>query len=384
MKELIKEKKLLICVGAGGVGKTSLSATIGLQAAIMGRKVLVLTIDPAKRLANSLGLKEFGNTETKIDLSLTGLPAVEGELWAMMLDGQKTFDELIENLADDEETRKRILENNIYQGITDTIVGNQEYMATEKLYDVVSSGRYDLVVLDTPPVKNALDFLDSPGRMARFVDKRVMKWFLTTKVKKKGLLNRLLTGTSSALFRLLGYIFGQEFLEDIAVFFVNFRDLYEGFQERHSAVEKIFRDQDTAFLIVCAPHDPALEVANFFLNELKNRNMHTPAVIANQCHIAEFDAPDPQEFLSAEASALMQDLGAHTDSTLLARMRTAHKRLRNLCKEEESLLKKLRSNLQSHQQLFRIPRFHGEVHDIGSLNKVGQALLHQDQLGKKC
>ena len=384
MKDLIKENKLLICVGAGGVGKTSLSATIGLQAAIMGRKVLVLTIDPAKRLANSLGLNEFGNEETKIDLSATGLQEVEGELWAMMLDGQKTFNELIENLAEDEETRKKILENNIYQGITDTIVGNQEYMATEKLYDVVSSGRYDLVVLDTPPVKNALDFLDSPGRMARFVDKRVMKWFLTTKVKKKGLLNRLLNGTSSALFRLLGYIFGQDFLEDIAVFFVNFRDLYEGFQERHSAVEKIFRDRETAFLIVCAPHDPALEVANFFLEELKNRNMHTPAVIVNQCHIAEYDNPDPQEFLAEESSKLIQDLVPYTDSTLLARMKTAHKRLRNLAKAEDILLKKLRTNLQSHQRLCRIPRFHGEVHDIHALNKVGMALLNQENVGKKC
>ena len=222
MKELIENKKLLICVGAGGVGKTSLSATIGLQAAIMGRKVLVLTIDPAKRLANSLGLEKFGNTETKIDLS--SVDGARGELWAMMLDGQKTFDELIANLSDDEETKQRILNNNIYQGITDTIVGNQEYMATEKLYDVVSSGRYDLVILDTPPVKNALDFLDSPGRMARFVDKRVMKWFLTSKTKKKGLLNRLLTGTSAVLFKILGYIFGQEFLEDIAVFFINFRE----------------------------------------------------------------------------------------------------------------------------------------------------------------
>ena len=189
---------------------------------------------------------------------------VSGELWAMMLDGKKTFDELIDKLADNEETKERILNNNIYKGITDTIVGNQEYMATEKLYDVVSSGRYDLIVLDTPPVKNALDFLDSPGRMARFVDKRIMKWFLSSKEKKRGFFNRIISVTSSALFKLLGNIFGQEFLEDIAIFFINFRDLYEGFQERHSAVEKLFRSKHTAFLIICAPHKPALEVADFF------------------------------------------------------------------------------------------------------------------------
>ena len=377
MKDLIENKNLLICVGAGGVGKTSLSATIGLQGAIMGRKVLVLTIDPAKRLANSLGLEKFGNTETKIDLS--SIDGVRGELWAMMLDGQKTFDELISNLSDDEETKERILNNNIYQGITDTIVGNQEYMATEKLYDVVSSGRYDLVILDTPPVKNALDFLDSPGRMARFVDKRVMKWFLTSKTKKKGLLNRLLTGTSAVLFKILGYIFGQEFLEDIAVFFINFRDLYEGFQDRHSAVEQIFRDDGTSFLIVCAPHEPALEVADFFLRELRNRSMHTPAVIANQCHQAKYDNLDPLSLLKEQAEEKGQGLDEHTSSTLLARMKTAHRRLRSLAKEESRLLSLLHKKLQSDQQMYRIPRFHGEVHDIHALNKVGAALLNQQE-----
>ena len=377
MIDLIQNKKLLICVGAGGVGKTSLSATIGLQAAIMGRKVLVLTIDPAKRLANSLGLEKFGNTETKIDLS--SIEGVQGELWAMMLDGQKTFDELIANLSDDEETKQRILNNNIYQGITDTIVGNQEYMATEKLYDVVSSGRYDLVILDTPPVKNALDFLDSPGRMARFVDKRVMKWFLTSKTKKKGLLNRLLTGTSAVLFKILGYIFGQEFLEDIAVFFINFRDLYEGFQERHSAVEQIFRDKGTSFLIVSAPHEPALEVADFFLKELRNRNMHTPAVIANQCHQAKYDDIDPESLLKERVQTKVQGLQEHTSSTLLARMKTAHRRLRSLAKEESRLLSVLQKKLKSDQKMYRIPRFHGEVHDIHALNKVGKALLHQQE-----
>lgn len=377
MKDLIENKKLLICVGAGGVGKTSLSATIGLQAAIMGRKVLVLTIDPAKRLANSLGLEKFGNTETKIDLS--SIDGVQGELWAMMLDGQKTFDELIANLSDDEETKQRILNNNIYQGITDTIVGNQEYMATEKLYDVVSSGRYDLVILDTPPVKNALDFLDSPGRMARFVDKRVMKWFLTSKTKKKGLLNRLLTGTSAVLFKILGYIFGQEFLEDIAVFFINFRDLYEGFQERHSAVEQIFRDKGTSFLIVCAPHEPALEVADFFLRELSNRKMHTPVVIANQCHQAKYDDLDPTSLLGTSVQEKTHGLTEHTSSTLLARMKTAHRRLRSLAKEESRLLSLLQKKLKSDQKMVRIPRFHGEVHDIYALNKVGTALLHQQE-----
>jgi len=270
LEELLETKRLFICVGAGGVGKTSMAASIGLRAAIKGKKVLVLTIDPARRLANSLGLKHFGNDETKIDLST--LKNVEGELWAMMLDGRKTFDDLIHRLAPDEATKNAILSNNIYKSITDTIVGNQEYMATEQLYNVINSGLYDLVVLDTPPVKNALDFLDSPGRMARFVDKRVMKWFLKP-YEEKRIFGKLIAGTSAALFRLLSYIFGREFIEDITIFFQHFRDLYEGFQERHIAVERLFREEKTAFLIISAPHEPAIEVAEFFLKELQKRSL---------------------------------------------------------------------------------------------------------------
>ena len=373
MKKLIESQKLLICVGAGGVGKTSLSATIGLQAALMGRKVLVLTIDPAKRLANSLGLKQFGNTETKIDLSTMG--EVKGELWAMMLDGKKTFNDLIDKLSKDEQTKRSILNNNIYQSITETIVGNQEYMATEKLYDVVTSGRYDLVVLDTPPVKNALDFLDSPGRMARFVDKRVMKWFLTSKEGEKRLISRLLAGSSAVLFKLLGYVFGQDFLEDIAIFFSNFRDLYEGFQERHSAVEALFRDHKTCFVIVCAPHKPALEVAEFFLRELKKRKMRNPGVIVNQRHAAKFKLLNSQQFLADTCAALSKDLSPHTASALLARLSVAHKRLYRLSLEEDALVLELSKLLGRQQMLWSIPRMHGEVHDLHGLAQVGDHLL---------
>ena len=195
---------------------------------------MVLTIDPAKRLANSLGLQEFGNDEVEIDIESirqkVGLDSNQdkiddspkdtmqqsGSLWAMMLDGQHTFDKLIEKLASSEEQKQAIFNNNIYKGITDSIVGNQEYMATEKLYDVITSGKYDLVVLDTPPVKNALDFLDSPGRMAKFVDKKNYAVVLTPYEESQSrsrlsLFRRLISGTSAALFKLLSHIFGKDF-----------------------------------------------------------------------------------------------------------------------------------------------------------------------------
>jgi anion-transporting ArsA/GET3 family ATPase len=372
LEQLVMEQRLLICVGAGGVGKTSVAASIGLRAAIMGRKVLVLTIDPARRLANSLGLSQFGNDETQIDLAPLG--EIEGELWAMMLDGRKTFDELINRLSKDAETRDAILSNNIYQGITDTIVGNQEYMATEKLYDVVVSGRYDLVVLDTPPVKNALDFLDSPGRMARFVDRRVMKWFLAPYEEKK-VFGKLIAGTSAALFRLLGYIFGKEFLEDISVFFQNFRNLYEGFQQRHMAVEQLFRSGETAFLVICAPHEPAIEVAGFFLSELSRRRMPNPGVVVNQRHLVRFEGIDQDEGLGELAEELEEGLENHTAQRLLARLHSAHRRLCALNVHEARLVRSLETKMSGSQVLWTVPRIQGEVHDIHALNKLGLLLF---------
>lgn len=372
ISQLLTEKRLLICVGAGGVGKTSMAATMGVHAAMMGRKVLVLTIDPAKRLANSLGLHEFGNEETQIDLGPLG--ETKGELWAMMLDGKHAFHELIDRVAEDEATKQAIYENNIYQSIADTIVGNQEYMATEKLYDVIHLGGYDLVILDTPPVKNALDFLESPGRMAQFVDKRIMQWFLADG-KDRGMLRRLISGTSSKIFGLLGHIFGKDFLEDIAVFFQHFKELYEGFQERHQAVEALFRDSRTGFLIVFSPTEPAVEVAKFFVEQLKTRKMPLLGAIANQCHRATPRSEDSNEQLQKLCESHSTDLAGDTVNRMMARMRSAHNRLLMLQSYEQDLVSSVQRGLTSHQGLHLVPKIKGEVHDLPALFKVGQFLM---------
>ena len=370
--EELFQKKLVICVGAGGVGKTSMAAAIGVEAALRNKKVLVLTIDPAKRLANSLGLQEFGNEARQIDLYSLGVGT--GELWAMMLDGQHAFHELIERVTDDEKTKKDIYSNNIYQSIAETIVGNQEYMATEKLYDVVQSGKYDFIILDTPPVKNALDFLESPGRMAQFVDKRVMKWFLHGGERKR-LLGRLLSGTSGALFRLLGHVFGKEFLEDIAIFFNHFKELYEGFHERHQAVEQLFRDKKTSFVIVCAPTEPAVEVAQFFVRELRKRKMPLVGVIANQCHLLQGKKSEIPEDLQEGIKVLGDDISDKVASVFSARLTMAYRRLGMLHDFEQELIEGIIKDLHQDQFVQRIPRLAGEVHDIEALHKVGQFLF---------
>ncbi|MFT4974155.1 MAG: anion-transporting ArsA/GET3 family ATPase [Myxococcota bacterium] len=372
LAKIIAEKQLLICVGSGGVGKTSMAAAIGVDAARRGRRVLVLTIDPARRLANSLGLERFGNQETRIDLGELGQHG--GELWAMMLDPQRTFDELIRRVATDPARQQAILDNHVYQNIADTIVGNQEYMATEKLYDVVSSGRFDLVVLDTPPVKNALDFLESPGRMARFVDKRIMKWFLTPYDEGR-VFGRLLMGTSAVLFRLLSYIFGREFLGDLSEFFLHFRDLYEGFQDRHSAVLEMFHSDKTAFLVVTAPSRPATDVALFFIKELRSRKMPSVGVVVNQRHETLGMVLSPDEVLGERAAALSSGLAAHTAGAVLARLGAAHRRLRELSHYEESMISELVEAITAQQDIWQVPRLPGEVHDLQALATVGGLLL---------
>jgi anion-transporting ArsA/GET3 family ATPase len=352
-------------VGSGGVGKTTTAAAIGLKAATEGRKVLVLTIDPARRLANSLGLSQFGNDETKITLE----SSIKGELWAMMLDTQSTFDALIERVSPDEGTRERILNNRVYRHMSDSFGGSQEYMATEQLYEVVVSGRYDLVVLDTPPVKNALDFLESPGRLVRFLDKRILSWFLTPYEEKRSL-SRIFRSTSAMIFKLLGYVFGREFLDELAEFLFIFRDLYDGFRERHEAVIALFSKAGTTFVVVTAPNGPSVAVAQYFLEELKARTMPCAGVLINQMHPVFGKVADPSLVLGTLASTLSEDLGPHTAKQLLARLGANHRRLLGLSLAEQEISRDLETKLGPSQKLWHIPRLEGEVHDLKALGRV--------------
>ncbi len=365
LNELFASHKLIICVGSGGVGKTTTAAAIGLQAAKEGRRVMVLTIDPARRLANALGLQQFGNEETRIRLD----DEVSGELWAMMLDTQSTFDGLICRVSPDLETQDRILNNRVYRHISDSFGGSQEYMATEQLYDVVMSKRYDLVVLDTPPVKNALDFLESPGRLVQFLDKRILSWFLGP-YEETRVFGRLFRGTSALVFKLLGYIFGREFLDELAEFLFIFRDLYDGFRDRHQAVLKLFELDTTTFAVVCAPNEPSVAVAGYFLTELKSRSMPCAGVLMNQMHPTLGRSIDPSSVLRSLSEEHADDLDQDTVNQFLARIKINHRRLTGLSTAEQGLAASLHPMLEPHQSLWQIPRLEGEVHDIEALGRV--------------
>jgi len=377
--ELLRSRSLVVCVGSGGVGKTSVAASMALWGALQGRKVMVLTIDPARRLGNALGLKKFGNEETPIDLADLGVePAPGGELWAMMLDTRSAFDNLIRRMAPDPLTADRILANPIYRVMSSTFAGTQEYMAGEMLYDLAASERYDLVVLDTPPVKNALDFLEAPSRLTRFFDPGIIKWFLTPYDERK-VFGRIVAGTSAVVFRLLGFIFGRDFLEGLSEFLLLFTEMVEGFRERHEEVMSLMSSRETAFVTVCAPTVPSLEVASFFARELRSRKLPRGGTVVNQVHACGDEALDARDLLGELAAEAATGLPAGTSARLLARLGAAHARLREVARRERQLVDDLASRLDAAGGfLVELPRLEGEVHDLGALRALGGYLFEDD------
>ena len=370
---LIRERGIIVCVGSGGVGKTTTAAAIGVEAARQGRRVLVLTIDPARRLANALGLPSFGNEVRRIELPEA---APGGELHACMLDTQATFDDLVHRLAPDDATRAAIFGNRIYRVVSDNFAGSQEYMATERLYDVHRSGEYDLIVLDTPPVKNALDFIEAPGRLARFVDRQIVKWFLTPYDEKR-VFGRVLVGTSSVVFRLLGMIFGREFLVELSGFFQAFRELMDGFHERHAAVTRLFADPGTAFLVVCAPNEPSVDVAGFFHDELLARHLPLAGFVLNQVHRCHDGDLSSRALLAPLATDLATDLPAHTVPSLLARLEVAHQRLRSVVHEERPFVQRVDSLASRGHWVIRVPLLDRPIRDMRGLDELADRLFRE-------
>ena len=243
ISDWLARKEVCICCGSGGVGKTTTSAAIALGMAARGKKVAVLTIDPAKRLANSLGLPELGNEERRVKAN------VDGELWAMMLDPKRTFDEIVERQAPDERTRDAVLSNRIYKELSNAVAGSQEYMAMEKLHELHLEGRYDLLVLDTPPTRNALDFLDAPKKLAALIDSRTLQMFTTP-----GMLGLKVLGRGSGVaLSVLKRATGLDLFQDLSTFFSSFAGMTECFRERAEHVNALLADSRSAFVLVTSP-----------------------------------------------------------------------------------------------------------------------------------
>ncbi|HEU5153058.1 MAG TPA: ArsA-related P-loop ATPase [Iamia sp.] len=279
LQQLLSAKEIVISCGSGGVGKTTTAAALGAMAAAhLGGKVLVLTVDPARRLANALGLERFGNTETRVPDEAFTRSGVEprGELWAAMLDTKQSWDDLIERHAPDEKVKEAILTNSIYANISGRFVQSHDYIAMERLYEIHQSGRYDLIVVDTPPTRNAIDFLDAPERMGEFFSSRLLRW-LTAPAK-----NRVLNMASKPFYKVADSILGSQFLEDIAEFFGLFQTMAPGFVERAAAVTRTLSDRRTTFIVVSTLEAAPVREAEFFISELESRKLHLGAVVLNK------------------------------------------------------------------------------------------------------
>jgi anion-transporting ArsA/GET3 family ATPase len=275
---LVDEHEVLVCVGCGGVGKTTVAASVALRAALGGRRVLCLTIDPARRLATSLGLGQMRAQEQMVD-HLAFLEAgliLRGELWAAVVDGKSTFDGLVRRLAADEATAKRILTNRIYRYVSASMPGVQEYMAMERLAAVKESPRFDLVVLDTPPTSNALDFLDAPRRVMEAMNSPAVQWLIA--LHGDGVLSQ---GTSFVL-RHLSKIAGGDVIERMAALATDFNSMLDGLRERAAVVDRMLRSDDVAYLLVTSPDPLAVDEAIFLNRRLVDMGLSGGALVVNR------------------------------------------------------------------------------------------------------
>ncbi|HWC68712.1 MAG TPA: ArsA-related P-loop ATPase [Acidimicrobiales bacterium] len=279
LEQLLAAKEIVVTCGAGGVGKTTTAAALAAMAAVhLGGNVLVLTVDPARRLADALGLEALGNVERQVDPVLfTGLGLEpRGELWAAMLDTKASWDDLIRRQAPDAATRDAILANPLYTNITGRFVQSHDYVAMERLHEVHASGRYDLIVVDTPPSRSALDLLDAPGRMTEFFAGRLIRW-LTAPYR-----SRVFSAATRPLTHVADRILGARFLSDITEFFVLLQSLESGFVARAAEVQRVLADRRTTFCVVTTLEPAPTREAGFFVAELAERRLHLGAVVVNK------------------------------------------------------------------------------------------------------
>jgi len=364
VSDVIAGKRIVICGGSGGVGKTTTSAAIAMGAAAAGRKVAVVTIDPAKRLANSLGLEELGNEPSLVDPALFTPAGVEmeGELWAMMLDPKRTFDDLIDRLAPNAKARDDVLGNRIYQELSNAVAGSQEFTAMAKLYELHRDHDFDLIVLDTPPSRNALDFLDAPDRLTQFFEGRALQVFL----RPTGLAARVMGRGTGVVFGVLKRVTGIDLLEDLAVFFRSLSGMIDGFKERAQAVNALLADPGTVFLLVTSPEREPIDEAIFFWRKLKAARMPFGGVVVNRVHhdlLGEAEVEDVSIELAAQLGDKLADRVADNfrDYHVLAR-RDAHN------------IERLGSQLRD-DRLLLVPYLDEDVHDIEGLARLNRYLF---------
>jgi anion-transporting ArsA/GET3 family ATPase len=354
--------RIIVCCGSGGVGKTTTSAALGLRAAEKGRKVVVLTIDPARRLAQSMGLSELDNrprTVVGVD------PSRGGSLDAMMLDMKRTFDDVVESHASPEKSQQ-ILDNPFYQALSSSFAGTQEYMAMEKLgqlhAEALQSGRWDLIVVDTPPSRSALDFLDAPDRLASFLDGRFIKLLLTPTRGPA----RLLSAGVNAVTNAISKVLGGQMLQDVQTFVAAIDSLFGGFRARADKTYQILKNPQTAFLVVASPDTDALREAAFFVERLDADGMPLSGLVLNRVTTAAASGISAQ---AALAAAERLD-GEHALTAALLRLQA--ERLARLSRERG--LRRRFAAAHPSVATATVAALASDVHDLESLREIAELM----------
>ncbi|MBI2082117.1 MAG: ArsA family ATPase [Deltaproteobacteria bacterium] len=351
----MRDKKIIVCCGSGGVGKTTLAASIALWAAKNGRKTIVLTIDPAKRLATALGLDTLGLEPQIVRGTAGGAP-----LYAMMLDTKRAFDRLIEKYAVSSTAQKTILENRLYQHLSSMISGSQEYMAMEQLYELFRRQEFDLIVLDTPPTRHALDFLEAPQKMIQLVSHSALKWFLKPGIFASrvgfGMLQK-----GAKIFHVFDKLAGFEFLKELSEMLALMEGLLGGFHDRAESVYELLRQEIVGFLLVTSTSSVAIQDALYFYRQMSDRDLPFLGFIVNRVLAGVSDS----------SSKRLASLSAELRSRVLSVL-DQYQQLADRDREAIALLKKMGGKKNYY---FTIPFFSEDVHDLEGLLKVSEALF---------
>jgi anion-transporting ArsA/GET3 family ATPase len=366
---LVETHHILICCGTGGVGKTTTAAALAIEGARRGRDAVVVTIDPAKRLANALGLEHLSNTPHKIPRARwdpTGDATPGGRLHALMLDTETTFDQLVRTYARDDAQADNILHNRFYRNIAGALSGTQEYMAMEKLYELHEHSGFDLIVVDTPPTRHALDFLDAPRRLTRLLDNRVFRLLM---VPTRGVV-RVGGVAAQALLRTISRVVGTEPVDDAVTFFRAFEGMEEGFRDRAAQVMQLLASDDTAFVLVTSPRRDAVEEAEYFAERLADGQFAVDALVVNRVH-RRFSDDDP-DALRARAREL-----AAADGDAAARVAAHYANLADFdevaAREHDELIGLERRI--GNASVVHVPELGYDVHDFTALHAVGTYLM---------
>lgn len=386
LEELLKKKRIIVCCGSGGIGKTTISAALGVQGALLGKNVLTLTIDPAKRLANSLGLKHLGNTETLVpkEKFIRCGREPSGSLFAMMLDTKHTFDELIERYAPNDEIKRNILSNRFYQNLSSAMAGSHEYLAMEKLYQIYLRGRYDLIVLDTPPTRHALDFLEAPNRVRAFFDRSISQWFLKPYLTMGRMGLNLLNRTTGTVMKLVERVTGAEFLRDVSEFVTGLADAFDIFRSRAEEVMHVLRGESTSFLLITGTERTTQEEVAFFYNRLQEARLPFGGIIVNRVHTPPDlygVAPEDRQAHGPEAGNAREplvhflqkerDLPPAVARQLIDNYHHDHR----LYERDETIVKDFLRTFPGKIPVRTIPVFDEDIFDLDGLLKVNTYLF---------